>query len=178
MASRLLITAIFLIGISSAVTFSGGDNVADNLELTVDVQERESGRLTALGTITLSNVGESRVRISKTFGYADVYFEIEIEGPEGEILEYPVSYELFSDPPYVCLRPGESYSFTVDLNNWQPIYGGAPPEGPFLSLGLVGGNYRLRAVYREPGPRREKRRCRSARGATIESDWVEFDFGG
>lgn len=177
MTSKLLAAAIFLLGACSTAT-STGDSLSNGLVLTVDVQEREAGRLSALALITLRNVGKRGVSITKTFGYAGAYFELEIRDSNGETLEYPISYELFSDPPYVCLRPGDSYSFTVDLNNWQPSYGGGPPEGPFLSFGLIGGDYTLKAIYREPGPRREKKRCPSARGSTIESEWVQFTLGG
>jgi len=128
----------------------------------------------------IRNDGDEAVAFTPTFGFPDLYLVIEILDQQDRPIPHPAqaNLELFSDPPYICLRPNQEKTHRVDLFQWHYVIGGtvqtdtAAAPGPY-AFALPDGRYKARLKYESPGAVRH-RLCRTS-ASTNESDWVSFD---
>lgn len=125
-------------------------------------------------TATLRNVGDTPLAVCRCFGIRRtwLFFEIQHAGNQ-TVADAGPEYDLFSEPPYECLRPGATITITKDLFHWYAEFGGALLQswGPD-AYHLEPGQYRLRVGYYDDGQRR-LRRCPTPAG-TVFSDWLEL----
>jgi hypothetical protein len=100
---------------------------------------------------SLKNVGKTLVAVSKTHGFGaqmSSWLSLRIKQGEVQIPYPPDSPDLLMEAPgYVCLRPGESLKWEIDLLSWTPELGGKTNTRR-LSFALTpGAKYALQAEY-------------------------------
>jgi hypothetical protein len=177
----LVMKLLFLV---AGLLFSGCANLqttpALQQEVRLEVSVSKAGG-DPVATIKAANTGLQPVAITKTFGFSNLFLFFDIEGRSGGKIEYPVNsqFELFSEPAYTCLSPGETMLLEINLRRWYHVLGGSidrtqavPEAGPY-SFNLPSGEYRLKAVYDSPPSREKSHRCPRL-NRSVESDWVDF----
>ena len=159
----------------SLVTPDSVQDGAPRLRIELSMKtNRLNGEAHPVAHVVVTNVADSSsAAFSKTFGTTDgnwLSFRIE-EVSEGRLVPYPIDVDLFEEPEYSCLTPGESVTLQIDLLNWKVLIGGRVDGDEPLGFELPPGDYKVQAVYREPGARR--RRCPAIQGE-VKSSWREF----
>ena len=75
--------------------------------------------------ITFTNISKRTVAFSETFRYNPrQWIGVTIRDAAGQDVPYPFEADLFQLPPFRCLSPGESITWTFRPLRWQPWYGG------------------------------------------------------
>ena len=124
--------------------------------------------------ITLRNVGSVPLAVCRCFGIRRtwLYFEIQ-QAKDHANADGGPEYDLFSNPPYRCLAPGQAVTMKKNLFRWYAEFGNTLLRswGP-ETYHLQAGSYRLRAAYYDDGQRR-LRRCRTPTGVVF-SEWLQF----
>ena len=124
--------------------------------------------------VTLRNVGSVPLAICRCFGIRRtwLYFEIQ-QANDHTIGDAGPEYDLFSNPPYQCLEPGQTLTITKNLFHWYAEFGNTLLRswGP-ETYHLQPDSYRLRAAYHDDGQRRLGR-CRTPMGVAF-SQWFQF----
>lgn len=153
-------------------------NVEDALQLEISIDS--SNPSDPIATIRFSNEGSRSLAVTRTFGLRDIYLMLEIEH-EGVLMPYPAGsqYEIFGNPGYKCIRPGQTSTLVINLNRWYHVIGGEPQPDqqvpladPPYSFGVSPGSYRIRGVYVSYDEYGE--RCRIIHGP-VRSEWVGFE---
>lgn len=171
----LLVTGLLF---SCCTTLQTADSPRQEVQLETSVETTGED---PVATIEMTNTGPHAIAVTKTFGLSDLFIHIEIESLSGERVEYPANsqFEIFSEPGYNCLGPGDTMQLEVNLRRWYHVLGGitnrtqaVPETGPY-SFPLRPGKYRLKTVYDAPPSQKKSRRCPRI-DHPIESDWVDF----
>lgn len=176
MASKLLRLLVLWGGCSlTACSLATAHDGVPRLRIELSVKTSQvNGEAHPVAHVVITNVADSTsAAFTKTFGTTDgnwLSFRIE-EVSEGSLVSYPIDVDLFEQPEYFCLAPGESVTLEIDLLNWKVLIGGRVDGDDPLSFELPPGDYRIQAVYHASGGR--GLRCPSIQGA-VKSSWREF----
>jgi hypothetical protein len=152
-----------------------------SLSLNAVVEAHRVGEVShPVATVTLKNVGNTHVAVSKTHGFgaqARSWLSLRIERVGNAEVQYPPGSPdlVMSAPRYVCLGPAESVQWEIDLLAWRPEFGGKA-EARYLAFDLTPGmTYTLQAEYTDSSEwaRESGSRCGGVTG-TVVSNSIAF----
>jgi len=133
-----------------------------------------NGEVHPVAHVVVTNISDSiPVAFSKTYGTTDgkwLSFRIE-DISDGEFISYPMEIDLFEQPKYLCIPPGDFITWEIDLLNWKVVIGGKIDGNQSFGFQLPPGDYRIQAVYRQTGAPRL--RCPTIEDS-VRSAWQEF----
>jgi hypothetical protein len=170
LVSVFALAVLFSVG-GCRTTAPAAESSTPRLELRTEVS---SSPVTV--TIVVRNPTKQCLSVANAFGYRDLFFRLKIEGPENFRATTESSWELFAEPPYRRLQPGDVLRIEVPLHRWRAMVGGtsASCNGEDCAETEVGpGEHRVRVVYVAPRYENAKDRCPRLR-ATTESEWKTF----
>ncbi|HKO55720.1 MAG TPA: hypothetical protein VJ276_07560 [Thermoanaerobaculia bacterium] len=130
----------------------------------------------SVATVVVMNEGTAPAAVSHTHYSAGRWLTLEIRTAEGERVGYPPETPetvIVTPARYVCLAPGESLTWRIDLRDFQLDFGGEL-HPKHLAFRLPPGEYRLRARYSDRSGRHG--RCSSA-DIDLLSEWIAFAAG-
>lgn len=121
-------------------------NAHDTLAITVSVEAEPSGGDSKVVAV-FANQGSSPIAFTRTFGYgAYAWIGVLIRDEEGTVIPYPVEADLFEQPSFECLYPGESLRWSLDPKSWRFEVSGER-VGESLSFDLPPGAYTVQVLY-------------------------------
>lgn len=121
----------------------------------------------------LRNDSSVAVAVSRTHGFGSTWLRLEIQDAQGRDVRYPselTEYMVRGLPAYVCLEPGQTVKWIVNLNDWDVDFGGKIWQRHLRFSFVSGERYRVQATYTDM-PRQLA--CPTINGA-ISSPWTEF----
>lgn len=135
--------------------------------LVVNIGEMDD---TPIFHVTFSNVTPMKVRFSKTFGFDEIFVNLELmrNGEPYRIL----GGEVFASHRFACLAPGDRITVPIDLGSLSHLLNGRVDGDPEVHR-LPKGEYAVRARYWD-SPRVGPTGCPSIDGI-VYSEWLKFE---
>jgi len=172
---RWLISLLLIIDLACLSTGVRGALPASSLELHLEVEQAlVGGSSHPIASIEIKNTAATPVAFSKTFGITNQpWLSLQIQGEDGKQVYYPIEIDVFGQSPdYICLPPEETIRWKIDLESWQPSFGGELADDKY-SFDLAAGRYQIRVRYADD-PARVRAECPGIAGETL-SEWAHFE---
>lgn len=166
--------AILLAGSCSSLNGPAGQVSSQALEIKVRIESAPHPD-SATVHAEFTNTGLVPIALSQTFGFGEfAWIGIRIRDEDGKNVQFYVADEdIFHNPPYRCIRPGEGMSWSIDLWEWRTEVGGSKAqENDSYTFSPSSGRYELQVQYTGSGEVAGD--CREIQGIA-RSNWVPFE---
>lgn len=160
---------LLLLGCNSMKPLHATEAVALTAKVDFKLGDKENPYL----EVEIRNMATKPIAVSETFGYgAYNWIGVRLRDSSGDVVPYPADVDLFHTPPHQCMAPGEIISMTLNLQDWNLLYGGRVVDEDHYGFGLAPGAYEVQVLY-TASPEAGKRRCVPLTGI-VRSAWQSF----